>query len=211
MICFDLDGTLADSAEGIINSYKYVFSKMQCSEVPELGREVVGPALREVFSQYLPSSKIELGVTYFREYFSGKGIFEQTLYADIHQLLGSLSCSKVIVTSKPEVFANIVVRYFDIEKYFDSVHGAQLGGKYDSKTDLLQSLTGPRVMIGDRARDIEAAKAAGVQSIGVTYGYGSESEIISADPDCIAHNVTELSSLLSSCYNDSSPQDNEVK
>lgn len=109
-----------------------------------------------------------------------------------------------IATSKPTVYAERIVKRFGLDRHFAGVYGAELGGRFDDKADLLAHLlTTERVtaetaiMIGDRATDVAAARANGIRSIGVLWGYGSEEELVGADPEALCAAPSELSPRLS--------------
>lgn len=187
-VIFDLDGTLSDSAEGIVRSINYALPKLGFDELP--GKELlqyIGPHLNIIFER-LTGIKDEdfLGkaVSIFRERYFTIGYRENELYEGIRDTLdvlrgrGDILC---VATTKRTDIAKNVLRYFEIEKYFAQIQGSDL---YAKKADLLRAMTGnsnfnhrPMVMIGDRDSDFMAAGEAGMPSLGVKWGYGSEDEL----------------------------------
>jgi phosphoglycolate phosphatase len=206
---FDLDGTLTDSAPGILNSYRHALSFFGI-EMPgdEETTAFLGPPLRKVFREYFEFSEkdIEQAVLKFREYLSEKGIYENELYPGIERLLDDLKAEgKVIAlaTSKVTSFAERILKHFGIDGYFDFIGGDTLEGTRGSKPEVisyvLESLDiedkSKVVMIGDREFDIIGAREVGIDSIGVTYGYGSHEELKKAKPTIIMGSVEELREL----------------
>ena len=206
-IClFDLDGTLTDSQEGIINSVKNALSHfgITAKEPTEL-RKFIGPPLKESFSKIYGFSEEETltAIVKYREYFAETGIFENKVYEGIPELLKKLreeGKTLGVATSKPEVFAKRILEKFEIMEYFEFIAGSELDGARSRKSEVinyaLDNLDPLRskvcVMIGDREHDVIGAKEAGVQSVGVAYGYGSYNELKSAGAKTIADSVEDL-------------------
>jgi phosphoglycolate phosphatase len=209
-ILFDLDGTLTDPAEGIIKCYQYSLGRLnkQCPPPEELAA-FIGPPIRATFAAALQSSDtslIEQAVSLYRERFSTIGLFENKVYEGVPKMLEELQTrgyKLFVATSKPEVFAERVLSHFSLDSYFIKVHGNELNGRLDDKAELVSELLTQyrlrpeeSVMVGDRRHDIAAAKGNRMSSIGVTYGYGSEEELVEAGADRICHNPAELVSLI---------------
>lgn len=207
---FDLDGTVTDSAPGILNSVLYALEKMGIRE-EDRGKlyAFVGPPLLESFqSMYgMDPEDAERAVAYYREYFRPKGIYENSVYEGIPELLSSLKKEGrkvVMVTSKPEESASEILSYFGLSGYFDALYGATMDESRSKKLDVLRFAVqdlGIRdlreaVMIGDRRYDVEAANALGIPSLGVLYGYGSEAELREAGAVYIADTVEDTAALL---------------
>ncbi len=208
-ILFDLDGTLTDPQRGITNSVKYALEYYGIKEDNyERLLTFIGPPLVDSFMEYYGFSKEKAfeAVLKYREYFLDKGIYENVLFDGADRLLCDLKKSGkkvILVTSKPEAMAIEVLNYFNIYKYFDDVCGATMDEKLSEKTDVLNFATkknsvvcSEAVMIGDRKFDINAAKQANISSIGVLFGFGSESEIGEAGADRTARTMNELYDLL---------------
>ena len=142
-----------------------------------------------------------------KEYFKDKGIFENRPYKGIDVLLSSLKNAGMILavaTSKPEVFAERILEHFDLAQYFTVTAGSNLDGSRISKADVINyALETLKVndktsvlMVGDREHDVIGAKAAGIDCVGVLYGYGSREELESAGAGSIAQTVEELQNML---------------
>ena len=203
-ILFDLDGTLTDPGEGIFRCIEHSLTTLEvaCPPRDELAR-FIGPPLREMFITFRGSSDpewIERAVAIYRERFSTIGLFENTPYETVSQMLQDLSSHELYVaTSKPQVYAEKILKHFSLADHFVEIHGNDLEGKLDDKADLLQDLLDRReldprntVMVGDRKHDVLAAKRNGVLSLGVTYGYGSREELEAAGADYLCESPAEV-------------------
>lgn len=208
-ILFDLDGTLTDSGQGILNSVAYALEKMGIEEpdTANLNR-FIGPPLYESFSRFyqLNPEDTQSAVDAFRVYFKEKGMFENQLYPGIIPLLEELRTAGktlVIATSKPEIFAKQILEHFGIAHYFDVIAGASLDSSRISKADVigyainqLEVFPKHAVMIGDREHDIEGARMHQLPAIGVLYGYGSKQEFEKAGATMIVETVQDLKRVL---------------
>ncbi|NQI71280.1 HAD family hydrolase [Streptococcus suis] len=208
-ILFDLDGTLTDSGQGILNSVAYALDQLGIEE-PDLAslQRFIGPPLYESFARFyqLNPADTQAAVDAFRVYFKEKGMFENQLYDGVIPLLEALTeagKTLAIATSKPEVFAKQILEYFDISHYFDVIAGASLDSSRINKTDVIsyalaQLDYNPQttIMVGDREHDIQGAQANQLASIGVLYGYGTKQELGEAGATRIAQTVVDLKELL---------------
>ena len=197
-VLFDLDGTLTDPAEGIVRCIQHSLTTLNISSPPaeELTR-YIGPPLREVFGSICNSSDevlIEHAVGVFRERFSTIGLFENSPYNQVPQMLNALEgrYKLFVATSKPQVYAERILAHFSLADHFVEIHGNDLDGRLDDKADLVKELIDRRelvpeetIMVGDRKHDVIAARKNRVTSLGVTYGYGSRDELIQAGVEYI--------------------------
>ncbi|HOP61861.1 MAG TPA: HAD hydrolase-like protein [Spirochaetota bacterium] len=208
-IIFDLDGTLTDPGVGITRSVSYALNKFGISEKTENLYKFIGPPLRDSFTKYYGFSreKAEEAVLYYREYFSETGIFENEVYPGIPALLSELKKSGrnlYLATTKPIIYAEKILHHFDLHRYFTSTAGSNLDGSNGEKSVLIAGLIKGygiteftrAVMVGDRKYDIEGARANGIASVGVAYGYAGEGELEESMPDYIAETVTDLKKFL---------------
>jgi phosphoglycolate phosphatase len=209
-ILFDLDGTLIDSGIGITNSVMYVLKKynIEVSDRTELYK-FVGPPLEDSFQTYYGFSKEETKkvLEYYREYYRDKGMFENLVYDGIEDLLKTLkNNSKILIvaTSKSEIFARQILEHYDIAKYFTYIAGSSLDGTRGKKEEVikyaLESCSiidlSKVIMVGDREYDIIGAKAVGIHSMGVLFGYGDKNELETAGADFIVDSVQEIGKVL---------------
>lgn len=208
-ILFDLDGTLSDPKEGITRSVQYSLKKLSLPFKTQDELEIfIGPPLihsyRDIFN--LDEERSLLAVKYFREYFNETGKFENTLYTGIPELLAELKKKGyrlAVATSKPTLFAQQIISHFNLNSFFDSVTGSHLDNTRTDKKEIIQAVltelglsAEEAIMVGDRKYDILGARALGVNSAGVLYGYGSRQEMEEAAPDYTASTVEELSKIL---------------
>lgn len=210
-ILFDLDGTLTDPGLGITNAVMYALKKFNI-EVPERSElyKFIGPPLLESFEKYYGMSEEEsqLALQYYREYFKPYGLYENTVYGGVEEVLRTLKSQGkklVLATSKPESFALEILRHFGLDKYFDFVAGATMDEKRVRKADVIAyalecceitELSGT-LMIGDREHDVLGAKEVGLNCIGVLYGYGDLEELEKAGADYIAKNPEDILKIVS--------------
>lgn len=208
-VFFDLDGTLSDSQTGIINAIRYALRSQNLPTDIGDARRFLGPPLIDSMQNYLGHDRetAVVLVKQFREYYGSKGLFENTLYDGIQELLESLNNSGVrciLATSKGEPFALRILEHFGIRDLFSFVAAAALDGSRDAKADVLRhalnntDLHNPAqaIMIGDRKHDVIGAHAVGLQCAAVLYGYGSREELENAGADHIIPTVADLRGLL---------------
>ncbi len=209
-VLFDLDGTLTDSGNGIVNSVEYALKKFNITDYER--KELfsfVGPPLIDSFVNKFGFSKenANKALLFYREYYGEKGIFENRLYDGIITLLTALkSADKTVIlaTSKPEPFAIKILKHFEIYKYFDFVVGANMNEKGSEKSQIIADAlkqakviaSAKTAMVGDRCYDIEGALKNNITPIGVTYGYGSIDELKKSGAKLIANNTEELLNIL---------------
>ncbi len=209
-ILFDLDGTLTDPGLGITNSVMYALGKfgINVKDRGELYR-FIGPPLYYSFTTFYGflHDDAEAAVRYYREYFGDIGIFENKVYAGVPGMLSTLKNSGkrlVLATSKPEVYAKRILDHFELDRYFDFVGGATMDATRNNKSDVISYVLdsvgvtdkSTCVMIGDREHDILGAKANGIDSVGVLYGYGSREELSDAGANYIVSTVDGIPPLL---------------
>lgn len=208
-ILFDLDGTITDSGEGIKNSIKYSLNKIGKEENrQEVLNSFIGPPLSDSYIKYYGVSKNEADelIKFYREYYTTKGIYENFLYDDIKIVIEKLKESGniiILATSKPELFAKKVIEYHNLTKYFDFIAGATLDGKIGHKDEVIQFIIDNykidkenAYMIGDTKYDILAGNKLGLNTIGVTYGYGSLEDLKEAKANYIVNSPKEILDII---------------
>lgn len=206
-ILFDLDGTLTDSGEGIINCVIYALEHFGLPIPPrDALRYFVGPPLHESFiKQGVPADQAEEAVAVYRERYIPIGKFENTPYPGIRELLETLKASGHILyvaTSKPEQMSIDILEHFDLAKYFDKICGASMDTSRSNKEAVIAYLleysghSDNIVMVGDTKFDVIGAKAHGIPCIGVSWGYGETTELESAGAFAVVDTVRELLSIL---------------
>ena len=210
-VLFDLDGTLVDSGIGVTNAAAYAIEKL--GKTPPSRQELfkfIGPPLPHSFRDFcgFDNSTTDLAVEYFREYYADKGILECTMYNGVLELMQSLKQKGYelgLATSKPDMFATRVVENKGILPYLDFLAGASTDEKTratkDAVIEYALSLTKEKdrrkiLMVGDRHFDVNGAKAFGIDTAGVTFGYGSPEELKEAGAKYIVNSMQELDNLL---------------
>ncbi len=205
-LLFDLDGTLTDPGLGITRCLAHALEQLGR---PAPGRaeleRYIGPPLQQNFSELLGSSDDELiseAIARYRDRFGEVGLFENEVYPGIPELLRELreaGHELRVVTSKPTVYAARITAHFELDGHFAEIHGSELSGERTDKAELLAHLldTEPLtredcVMIGDRSHDVRGARANGLRSIGVLWGYGSRNELTEAGADQLCADLGEL-------------------
>lgn len=209
-LLFDLDGTLADSKAGILRCLRYSLEKFNIAEADEekLTR-CIGPSLSFTYKQWygLSDEDASRAIGYYRAYFERRGIYENTLFSGIPELLRALGAAGkrlAVATAKPAVHARKILEHHGIAQMFIDIFGSNLDGTRENKDEViafaLESLQIESketvLMIGDRDHDILGAKKNGIASVAVGYGYGDPAELRDANPTAIAASVAELRAIL---------------
>lgn len=206
-IIFDLDGTLTDSGEGILNCAELALRHFGLP-IPDRKtlRVFVGPPLHDTFVKFgVPEDKAEEAVAVYRSRYTTVGKFENTPYPGVHAMLQALvdrEHTLLVATSKPEGMAKEIMDKFELSQYFQRICGASLDRSRSSKEDViayLLNLNGTAqnmVMVGDTAFDVLGAAAHRIPTVGVSWGYGSVEEMRDAGAIAIANTMDELLSIL---------------
>ena len=224
-VLFDLDGTLTDPKEGITKCVQYALADFGIIE-PDLEALTcfIGPPLLQSFREYygFDEKEAERAVAKYRERFSTIGLFENSVFDGVHEMLEKLrEQGKVIclATSKPEVYAKKIIEKYGIYKYFDIIVGSKLDGRRTNKAEVIEEvlrqaavktendaaavhanpvddIREKAIMVGDRHHDIDGAKACRMESVGVRFGYAEEDELEKAGATYVVDTVKELSELL---------------
>ena len=207
-VLYDLDGTLIDPVAGITNSILHALHKLNIVEPePDALKDFIGPPLAASFKRRygLDDRLAWRAVEYYREYFTDQGIYENRLYPGIKELLARQAEKAAIylATSKPTLYARRILRHYGLHTLFRDVVGSRMDGGRTDKADIVAMVMAKNglgadetVMVGDRAYDVQGARANGVDAIAVAYGYGPLAELRAAGPAWLASSVAELSNLL---------------
>lgn len=191
-VLVDLDGTLVDPKPGLIGSVQHA---LRCLGVPVPPADellwMIGPPFRVSFPRLLGSAdRTEEAITHYREHYFNGAMYDAVVYDGIVEALGRLSasgCRLFVATSKPHYYARPILERFDLAHRFAGIHGPELDGTNDHKSDLIAHIIAREgidparaVMIGDREFDVIAAARNGIAAVGVTWGYGSAEELSAA-------------------------------
>ncbi|MBQ7174101.1 MAG: HAD hydrolase-like protein [Lachnospiraceae bacterium] len=216
-ILFDLDGTLTDSYEGIINAFRYALRHMEIEPRPETFRNCIGPPVTWSLQTFygMDDTQADEGLRLFREYYDSRGLYENRPYNGIEEMLQVLNAhgkKLMVATAKPEHMAIRVLEHFGLADYFCFIAGinqdrsspvddpASRATKEEVIRYVLRTngILDPEnaVMVGDRGGDIRAARQFGLQTLGVTYGYGTEDELRSAGADHLAETPERVAEII---------------
>jgi len=200
---FDLDGTVTNNDDGIARCLNYALEQLG---FPALADDEVtafiGPPFRESLPRRFPGIDAEAALHYYRHRYEHTGWRENSLYDGMAEVIRQLHLQGFTValcTSKPRVFAEKILDHFQLTRYFDGIHGPELDGRFDHKSDLLAHLLAHykvapanAVMIGDRDKDIMAALQVGVHPLGVLWGFGSRDELLGAGAERLIDSPAQL-------------------
>lgn len=205
---FDLDGTLLDSLEGIVNAFASVMDHFSLPYTsPNEFRCVVGPPLYSCFPLFgIPKDKSKEALDVFQAYYASRGVYENALYEGAEDALRQLKDAGVhlyIVTGKPQRFAEMILSRLGILSLFEGIVGADMEEKSVEKEALLAKMLSEAhltpseemAMVGDRSYDIIGGKALKIKTVGVLWGIGTEKELRDAGADIVLSEIKELSRL----------------
>jgi len=208
-ILFDLDGTLTDPAEGILGGVVFAIQK-EGLPIPDGDtlRSFIGPPLIPQFMEVCGVDKATATgmLASYREYFVPRGMFQNRVYDGVPEMLRRLRKAGLrlaVATSKPEPFAEEILRHFGLYPLVDAVCGSTLDETRNEKPAViayaLERLGAePRdtVMVGDRRYDVEGAVACGLPCVGVLYGFGDREELTAAGATAVVESVEALTAYL---------------
>ena len=207
-LLFDLDGTLTDSKPGIMNCFQHT-AKVMGVEMPDSPECLLGPPLDLSFVKYfgLDKERAEIAVRTYRERYGREGLFENSVYDGIPEMLSKLRAAGFklgVATCKAQVFAVRILEKFGLAQYFDCIGGAGTDGSRTSKSEViayvLENMGDPDkaqvLMIGDRDNDVAGAQEAGIKCMGVLWGYGSQEELTGAGADYIAETPQSAADMM---------------
>lgn len=194
---FDLDGTLSDSAPGILGALRYAFAASGLPPLdPRTERTLLGPPFYESLPPLIGEQHLDGVIEAYREHYGAGGMFETTVYDGVTDVLDRLRTAGLrlaVATSKPEHYAVPIVEHLGLADYFATVGGDELDGSLGTKAlvigKVLQRLGEPAadtvVMVGDREHDVAGAQAHGISCLGAGWGYGLPGELEHAGASAI--------------------------
>jgi phosphoglycolate phosphatase len=210
-LLFDLDGTLTDPRPGIVRCMRYALDRLDAPSPSDdvLASLSIGPSLRGTFARLLETSdraQVEWALALYREQYAETGLFENHVYDGVARMLDDaplVASAAFVATLKPRVYADRIVRHFGLRATSTEFTGPSSTGGSRTRPSFWpicwpfeKIASANAVMIGDRAGDIVAARANGVRSIGVLWGYGSRAELLDAGADGLCESPGELASRL---------------
>lgn len=208
VVLLDLDGTLTDSAPGIVACLRYALAGMGLAQpTDDEVRRHLGPPLRVTFTQHYGMSDDEAvrAIDLYRERYHDVGLFENAVYPGVEAMLDALAATSTlaVATSKPTVSSRRILEHFGLLDRFAVVAGADLSGGRESKADvvahaldLLGTDGSGAVMVGDREHDVLGAAAHGIPTVAVLWGYGDEEELRAAGASALASRPQDVPGLV---------------
>lgn len=183
LVIFDLDGTLTDSAAGIVASFRHALGHIG-APVPEgdLAGWLVGPPMHHTLAAMGLGEQTDAVIAAYRADYTSRGWLMNTMFAGVGALLADLQSAGIrlaVATSKAEPTARRILAHFGLDGYFEVIAGANVDGTRAAKSDVLAHALAqlaplpPRVlMVGDRRHDVDGAAAHGIDTVLVGWGYG---------------------------------------
>ncbi len=209
VVLFDLDGTLSDSAPGILAALRHAFA---INGLPPLDavteRNLLGPPFYESLPPLIGGEdRLPAVIAAYREHYGNGGMYDTSVYAGIRDTLSAAREAGqrlAVATSKPEYFAVPIVDHLGLSQFFETVGGDDADGSLPTKAlvieKVLARLDQPPietvVMIGDRAHDVIGARAHGIRCIGAGWGYATPGELDRAGATPICYSATQLPGAL---------------
>jgi phosphoglycolate phosphatase-like HAD superfamily hydrolase len=209
LVIFDLDGTLTDSAQGIVSSFRHALGEVGAG-VPDgdLASRVVGPPMHHTLSEMGLGELAGVAIAAYRADYTTRGWAMNKPFDGIPALLADLRAAGVrlaVATSKAEPTAQRILAHFGLDEHFEVVAGASVDGSRARKADVvahalarLAPLPERVLMVGDRSHDVEGAAEHGIDTVVVGWGYGHADF---DEPDALAvrayvHTVDDLREVL---------------
>lgn len=183
LVLFDLDGTLTDSAQGIVASFRHALGEVGAA-VPDgdLASRIVGPPMRHTMHAMGLGERADEAFAAYRADYTSRGWSMNRTFDGIPALLADLRAANVrlaVATSKAEPTARRILAHFGLDGFFEVIAGASVDGTRASKSDVvahalaqLEPLPERVVMVGDRWHDVEGAARHGIDTVVVAWGYG---------------------------------------
>jgi len=203
LVLFDLDGTLTDSAQGIVASFRHALAEIG-ADVPDgdlVGR-IVGPPMARTLASMGLGTQADAAMIAYRAHYTSSGWSMNSVFDGIEPLLIDLKARGVrlaVATSKAETTARRILEHFGLDGYFEVIAGASTDGSRAEKADVvahalrqLQPLPDRVLMVGDRRHDVEGAAAHGIDTVVVGWGYGQADFDVS---DLVTTRVSDIAGL----------------
>jgi phosphoglycolate phosphatase len=184
LVIFDLDGTLTDSARGIVSSFRHALAQVGESvpDHPDLARMVVGPPMHQTLGALGLGEKTDAAIAAYRADYTTRGWDLNEVFDEIPELLADLRAAGVrlaVATSKAEPTAKKILAHFGLDDHFEVIAGASPDGVRASKADVVAHVLSQLdpvpehvLMVGDRSHDVHGASRHGIDTVVVEWGYG---------------------------------------
>jgi phosphoglycolate phosphatase-like HAD superfamily hydrolase len=207
LVLFDLDGTLTDSATGIVASFRHALGEIG-APVPtgDLVSRIVGPPMHVTLHGMGLGDHADAAVAAYRADYTSRGWSMNSPFDGIPELLADLRAAGVrmaVATSKAEPTARRILEHFGLDGYFEVIAGASVDGVRSAKSDVvahaleqLAPLPERVLMVGDRSHDVEGAAIHGIDTVVVGWGYGRDDFLSGSTAVAHVDSVSELREVL---------------
>jgi phosphoglycolate phosphatase-like HAD superfamily hydrolase len=208
LVIFDLDGTLTDSAAGIVASFRHALDHIG-APVPggDLAQQLVGPPMHHTLAAMGLGEQTDAAIAAYRADYTSRGWMMNTMFDGVTALLADLRAAGVrlaVATSKVEPTARKILAHFSLDGFFDVVAGASVDGRRATKSDVLAHaleqlapLPDRVLMVGDRRHDVDGAAVHGIDTVLVGWGYGqADYDDAETGPAARVQTVAELREVL---------------
>jgi len=207
VVLFDLDGTVSDSAPGILAALRHAFQVTGLPPMdPETERHVLGPPFYESLPPLIGNVPLADVIQAYRGHYQ-ESMYDTLVFDGVADTLAELTARGTrlaIATSKPENYAVPIVEHLGVHVHFEVIGGDALDGSRQTKAlvieDVLARLGNPSadeiLMVGDRSHDVVGARVHGIETVAVTWGYAMPGELASAAPRAIVHTAMDLTAIL---------------
>ena len=211
LIIFDFDGTLADTTDSILSTYRLTIEELDMEKRSDNEcRATIGIPLKGAFRQLYPAytdSMLDTCVTTYRRIYSdNKSLLTPSLYPGVRETLMELAargCMMSIASSRSYRSLADFCDYHQLSKFFSLVRGADsvLKAKPDPEPvlhtmEVLKKSADRTLMVGDMPVDIAMGRGAKCTTVGVTYGNSSHDELSNAGANYIIDNFTDLLNIV---------------
>jgi phosphoglycolate phosphatase len=207
-VLFDLDGTVSDSARGIISSLRFAFTANGLAPMTaEVERAILGPPFYETLPPLIGDVPLAEVIAAYRSHYGTVGMFDTSVFDGVAELLAVLRARGVtlaVATSKSEPYAVPVVAHLGLGDVFATVGGDELDGSLPTKALVLAKVLhrlgdpDPRevLMVGDRMQDVVGAREHGIDCVGAGWGYALPGELEAAAPALVCATPYDLARAL---------------
>jgi phosphoglycolate phosphatase len=208
LVIFDLDGTLTDSARGVVSSFRHALGEVGAPvpDDPDLAGKVVGPPMHQTLRAMGLGEHTDAAIAAYRADYTTRGWMINQVFDEIPELLTDLRAAGVrlaVATSKAEPVAQRILAHFGLDGHFEVIAGASPDGVRSNKADViahalsqLNPIPKHVLMVGDRSHDVHGASHHGIDTIVVGWGYGrADFDATDRSPRHVA-TVAELRELL---------------
>jgi phosphoglycolate phosphatase len=205
-VLFDFDGVIIDSRAAVRSAINQALSAhgLPTRPAPTLDR-FIGPPILGAFAELTGTAESSAAVaalaeTYHQRY-AEVYLDLTSLEAGIEPVLRALTVPVALATAKQIEFVDPLLAHLGISDCFEAVFAPTLERLQEAKPETVARAlrflgASAPVMIGDRSYDIDAARANGIRSVGVSWGIGDQAELEQAGADVIVNSPGELQRLL---------------